>query len=100
MSHRTRETVIERYGIDPDKVETVHNAVEFASERKEALQCPFPEKVVTFLGRVTFQKGPDYFVEAAWPPPCFRAAGFFVPSRGAHERADVPRPVSVSAVLP
>jgi glycosyltransferase involved in cell wall biosynthesis len=25
-----------------------------------------PEKVVTFLGRVTFQKGPDYFVEAAY----------------------------------
>lgn len=66
VSHRTRETVIERYGIPSDKVETVHNAVEFAMERKEALQCPFPEKVVTFLGRVTFQKGPDYFVEAAY----------------------------------
>ena len=24
-----------------------------------------PEKVVTFLGRITYQKGPDYFIEAA-----------------------------------
>jgi glycosyltransferase involved in cell wall biosynthesis len=24
-----------------------------------------PEKIVTFLGRITFQKGPEYFVEAA-----------------------------------
>lgn len=66
VSHRTRETVIERYGIPANKVETVHNAVEFAAERKAAIQCPFPEKVVTFLGRITFQKGPDYFVEAAY----------------------------------
>ena len=66
VSHRTRETVIERYGIPAHKVETVHNAVEFAAERKAAIQCPFPEKVVTFLGRITFQKGPDYFVEAAY----------------------------------
>ena len=25
-----------------------------------------PEKTVTFLGRITFQKGPEYFIEAAY----------------------------------
>ena len=26
----------------------------------------FDEKVVTFLGRITMQKGPEYFIEAAY----------------------------------
>ena len=62
----TRNIVIERYGIDPNKVITVHNAVE-PVERTESheTQKHVKEKVVTFLGRVTFQKGPEYFVEAA-----------------------------------
>jgi glycogen synthase len=66
VSNLTRNIVIERYGIDPDKVITVHNAVE-PVERTESLEIQrhVKEKVVTFLGRVTFQKGPEYFVEAA-----------------------------------
>jgi glycogen synthase len=66
VSHLTRQIVIDRYGIDPDKVITVHNAVE-PPENPSALDAKkhVKEKVVTFLGRVTFQKGPDYFVEAA-----------------------------------
>jgi glycogen synthase len=66
VSHYTRDIVINRYGINPDKVITVHNAVEPA-DSEDALMAKrnVKEKVVTFLGRVTFQKGPDYFVEAA-----------------------------------
>ena len=66
VSHLTRQIVIERYGINPDKVITVHNAVE-PPERPEMNDVTkhVREKVVTFLGRVTFQKGPDYFIEAA-----------------------------------
>jgi len=65
VSNLTRNIVIEKYGINPDKVFTVYNAVEPSD--KPNLQYPrsVREKVVTFLGRVTFQKGPDYFVEAA-----------------------------------
>jgi glycosyltransferase involved in cell wall biosynthesis len=58
--------VIEKYGIDPAKVTTVHNAVIPLSD--DLLSIPKPEnkeKVVTFLGRITMQKGPEYFVEAA-----------------------------------
>ena len=65
VSNLTRNIVINRYGVPADKVVTVHNAVRFA-----AGQCKMPErgvddKIVTFLGRITYQKGPDYFVEAA-----------------------------------
>lgn len=66
VSDLTRRTVIEKYGINPDKVSTVHNAVIPLSQ--ELLDLPRrtgKEKVVTFLGRITMQKGPEYFVEAA-----------------------------------
>ncbi|MFH0867615.1 MAG: glycosyltransferase family 4 protein [Bacteroidota bacterium] len=66
VSNLTRQIVIDRYGIHPDKVVTVHNAVD-APLNPAVLDAKkqVKEKVVTFLGRVTFQKGPDYFVEAA-----------------------------------
>ncbi len=66
VSNFTRQIVIDRYGIPPDKVITVHNAVEPAEVAEyTGDQKHVKEKVVTFLGRVTYQKGPDYFVEAA-----------------------------------
>jgi len=67
VSNLTRQIVIERYGIDPAKVITVHNAVEPSDKPEmEGVTKHVREKVVTFLGRVTFQKGPDYFIEAAY----------------------------------
>jgi glycosyltransferase involved in cell wall biosynthesis len=67
VSHLTRNVVIEKYGIDPDKVVVVHNAVEPADKSEfYGLQRGVKEKVVTFLGRITFQKGPEYFIEAAY----------------------------------
>lgn len=66
VSNLTRDIVINKYNIDPDRVETVYNAVEpvyLSSDIKE--RKGFNEKVVTFLGRITLQKGPDYFIEAA-----------------------------------
>ncbi len=66
VSNFTRQIVIERYNISPDKVVTVHNAVESVEKPGlDDVQKHINEKVVTFLGRVTFQKGPDYFIEAA-----------------------------------
>ena len=64
VSNLTRNIVIEKYGIDPKKVITVHNAVRFASTEIE-VERNLSDKIVTFLGRITYQKGPDYFVEAA-----------------------------------
>ena len=66
VSHLTRNIVINRYGVPEDKVVTVHNAVDFSSISDfPEVKRWVDEKVVTFLGRVTFQKGPDYFIEAA-----------------------------------
>lgn len=66
VSHLTRQIVINRYGIDPQKVITVHNGVE-PTEEVDLQDEPrhVKEKIVTFLGRITFQKGPEYFIEAA-----------------------------------
>ncbi|MBG0781107.1 MAG: glycosyltransferase family 4 protein [Bacteroidales bacterium] len=65
VSNLTRRIVIERYGIDPSKVVTVHNAVDPKEKELSDAEKQIKEKVVTFLGRITFQKGPEYFVEAA-----------------------------------
>ncbi len=66
VSNLTRQTVIEKYGIDPAKVTTVHNAVVPLSPELLNVEVTKPkEKIVTFLGRITMQKGPEYFVEAA-----------------------------------
>jgi glycosyltransferase involved in cell wall biosynthesis len=66
VSNLTRNICIERYGIDPNKIVTVHNAVEPVDKSEnEEITKNVKEKVVTFLGRITFQKGPEYFIEAA-----------------------------------
>lgn len=66
VSNLTRQTIIDKYHILPEKVVTVYNGIDsrkpprlFKAERKPH------EKTVTFLGRITYQKGPEYFVEAA-----------------------------------
>jgi glycosyltransferase involved in cell wall biosynthesis len=71
VSERTRQTIIERYGIAAEKVRTVHNGIDPARS-KTRLGEPAPaapngngEKTVLFLGRITMQKGPGFFVRAA-----------------------------------
>lgn len=65
VSDLTRGIVINKYGIDPDKIVTVHNAVDFSGRENLKVERGVKDKVVTFLGRITFQKGPEYFIEAA-----------------------------------
>jgi len=67
VSNLTRNTVINKYGIDPAKVVTVYNAVDQTMTKEiENIKRNLKEKVVTFLGRITYQKGPEYFIEAAY----------------------------------
>ena len=67
VSELTRRTVINEYHQDPRKVFAVHNAVYPLSQEYQDIPRPNhdKEKIVTFLGRITMQKGPEYFVEAA-----------------------------------
>jgi glycosyltransferase involved in cell wall biosynthesis len=66
VSNLTREIVINNYNIDPDKVETVYNAVEPSQHSEfDIPERAYDDKIVTFLGRITMQKGPEYFIEAA-----------------------------------
>lgn len=66
VSNLTKNIIVEKYGISPDKVTTVYNAVEPVLNQEQNLSPrSINEKVVTFLGRITVQKGPEYFIEAA-----------------------------------
>ena len=65
VSNMTRDIVIKKYHINPDKVETVYNAVEQVIIDDIEREKGFDDKVVTFLGRITLQKGPEYFIETA-----------------------------------
>lgn len=66
VSQYTRDLIIRRYGADPARVHVVHNSVDPVSRAAPRLNDDHEHRpLVLFLGRVTFQKGPDYFVEAA-----------------------------------
>jgi glycogen(starch) synthase len=66
VSHYTKKKIVEQYGIEDEKVRVIHNALS-GSERRQKIHVDKDgsKKYVLFLGRVTHQKGPDYFIEAA-----------------------------------
>lgn len=66
VSNLTKNTVINQYEINPEKVQTVYNAVEPQEAEKNVYIKNIKEKIVTFLGRITYQKGPAYFINAAY----------------------------------
>jgi glycosyltransferase involved in cell wall biosynthesis len=68
VSHFTRNIIISRYGISGEKIEVVHNGIECNGKSNWALAetgISRDEKIVLFLGRITMQKGPEYFLGAA-----------------------------------
>lgn len=68
VSHLTRNIIISRYGVLGDKVEVVYNGVEQNGESRitfNKVGIRSDEKIVLFLGRITMQKGPEYFLMAA-----------------------------------
>ncbi len=70
ISHLTRNIVIRHYGVDPAKVEVVHNGIDWpASDAAPTTALTRLRAagygIVLFVGRITLQKGPDYFIEAA-----------------------------------
>lgn len=66
VSHLTRKILIQRYNINPDKIRVVHNGIDFDSRVPSlALSPERRQPLVLFLGRLTQQKGPSFFLEAA-----------------------------------
>jgi len=64
VSQRTRDLVAEKYGIPKEKIEVVYNAVDdFSAPPNQKKISDRP--TISFVGRITLQKGPDYFLEAA-----------------------------------
>ena len=66
VSHYTQRSIEKYHGVAAEKIRVVHNGI-YPKQAVNAyrLQKTWPRHVVLFLGRVTFQKGPDYFVEVA-----------------------------------
>lgn len=66
VSHYTARMIHELHGVPLDRISVVHNGV-YARPTIRAYREERPEggPFVLFLGRITHQKGPEYFVEAA-----------------------------------
>jgi glycogen(starch) synthase len=67
VSHLTKNILTRRYGVDPAMVEVVYNAIETGTNGADpkSYKIHKGEKIVLFLGRITMQKGPEYFLAAA-----------------------------------
>jgi len=63
VSNYTKNKIVEGYGISKDKIEVVHNAIEFNGEKKNKKSKR--KKIILFFGRLSLHKGPDYFIRAA-----------------------------------
>ena len=65
VSNLTKNTIVKHYGVPSDKVEVVYNAVEHNGDGVCHIPAEKKDKIVLFLGRITMQKGPEYFLAAA-----------------------------------
>lgn len=72
VSEFTRQTIITKYGINPSKVSVVHNGINLDEYTHRGGDQPtlaklkqHGYKIVLFVGRITMQKGPEYFVRSA-----------------------------------
>ena len=67
VSSLTKNLIVQHYGIEADKVEVVYNAIDVNESEfdEEKYSIHKDEKIVLFLGRITMQKGPEYFIAAA-----------------------------------
>ncbi len=65
VSQLTKNVCVNRYGVRPDKVEVVYNGVELSPTQSTSVGIESQDKIVLYFGRITYQKGPEYFIAAA-----------------------------------
>ncbi len=75
VSHFTKRLLVDKYNINPQKIQVVHNAVYPIGEGKK-------KEIVLFLGRLTIQKGPEYFLKAAQKVLDYQDCKFVVAGTG------------------
>ena len=64
VSNFTKKRLLTSYNVDPSKLKVIHNGG--ISDMELTLGRKFSnEKIVLFAGRMTLQKGPEYFLRAA-----------------------------------
>jgi len=65
VSYWTKNIAVHRYGVEPDKIRVVWNGVDQDGALPVRTPIRSDDKIVLFLGRITMQKGPEYFIQAA-----------------------------------
>jgi glycosyltransferase involved in cell wall biosynthesis len=66
VSNLTQSICIRRYGVDPHKTDVVYNGIDNEiAQPHEGDHIESRDRIVLFLGRITMQKGPEYFIRAA-----------------------------------
>ncbi|MCH2153928.1 MAG: glycosyltransferase [Phycisphaerales bacterium] len=65
VSQLTKNIVTNRYGISPSRVSVVYNGINVDPVATGISPIGRREKIVLYMGRITFQKGPEYFIRAA-----------------------------------
>lgn len=99
VSGWTKNKVVKKYGIPASKVQVVHNGIEFAGNN-ESIEMNLERlkkagnKIVLFVGRITLQKGPDYFVSLAEKVLLYEPKTFFVVSGSGDMEGEMIRQVA------
>ncbi len=67
VSHLTRKICEHRYGVEPEKIRVCYNGIDTDEKPPAPHMTPIQrgDKIVLFLGRITMQKGPEFFMAAA-----------------------------------
>ncbi len=65
VSMLTKNLCVNRYGVSPDKIDVVYNGVELDPRHVGIEGIRRGDRIVLYFGRITMQKGPEYFIAAA-----------------------------------
>lgn len=83
VSNWTKQILVSHYAIAPGKITVVHNGVSHQSALAASRSNPLRVPIVSFVGRITYQKGPMYFIEAAYKVlPKFPEVHFVIAGSG------------------
>ncbi len=65
VSNKVKEHITTQYALSEDNVTVVHNAINAEPREDHDMTIAEQDKIVLSLGRITLQKGPEYFLKAA-----------------------------------